>query len=112
MDNKMPRNTEANQKGMSEEDKAFANRLAGAHENQLESLGYYAASVALAVATKVPENILLRYTTGYIASRLAYVVAYAAPQIAEGNIRSLAFGASMAFTGLLYGASASAAASA
>lgn len=71
-------------------------RLNCAHVNQLETLGLFAAGVAASVARGKGESLNDAFAAWYLAARAAYVVAYAAPQVAGGGARSLAFGASLA----------------
>lgn len=84
----------------------LAIRLKNCHFNQLESLGLYAGAVAVAVAANVPPSTMHRLTSWYLKSRLAYVLAYSAPQVAGGMLRSLSFVASITSCILLYAAAA------
>lgn len=71
-------------------------RLACAHANQLETLALYAAGVAAAVARGRGDALTDVFATVYVAARAAYVLAYAAPQVAQGMLRTACFGTSMA----------------
>lgn len=106
MDNTKPRRREAETVSLPTEYRDLAIRLLNCHANQLESLGYYAAGVAVAVAVKVPAETLVKLTGLYIKSRLAYNLAYTMPQVAGGLLRSASFVASMASIGMLYAAAA------
>lgn len=67
-------------------------RLGGAHNNQLETLGMYAAGVVACVARGRDDWQLIALTASYLAVRVAYIVLYAGPPVAGGYLRSLAFG--------------------
>lgn len=84
-------------------------RLKSSHQNQLEMLGLYAAAVALAVAVRVDSDTVTRLTGWYVKGRIAYTLAYAAPQVANGALRSLAFFASCIPCVMLYFTAANAA---
>jgi len=87
-----PREINSTQKKSTDE---LVARLVGCHANQLESLGVYAAGIAAATAVGVPRDTLSNLASAYVASRALYIVAYAAPQVAQGLPRGLTFGASM-----------------
>lgn len=106
MDNRAPRDRAGQVKGLSPSDAALAARLLAAHHNQLETLGYFAGGVAVAVAARVPPPELSRLAGAYVAARVAYVTAYAAPQVAHGAVRTATFFAAMASIWMLYGAAA------
>lgn len=109
LDNTKPRAVDTQIEKMPQNLKDLTERLRASHNNQYETLGYYAAGVAVAVAVRVDPVTLSRFTGMYIKSRIAYNLAYAAPQVANGGLRSLAFLAAMISVGMLYGAAASAA---
>lgn len=106
LDNSKPRRREAETASLPVEYQNLATRWANCHANQLETLGYYAAGVAVAIAVKVPPETLVKLTSLYIKSRLAYNLAYTMPQVAGGFLRSACFVASMTFISMLYGAAA------
>lgn len=106
LDNTRPRDIDAQVSNTPEHVRELAGRLKASHANQLETLGLYAAGVAIAVAVRVPPPELARLTGWYIKSRLAYNLAYAAPQIGGGALRSLTFFAAMTSCVLLYAAAA------
>lgn len=106
MDNTNPRDKAGQIASLPKEYQGLAVRLASCHNNQLESLGYYAAGVAVAVAVRVPPETLAKLTGFYIKSRIAYTFAYAMPQVGKGVLRSLTFVGSMTSIGLLYAAAA------
>lgn len=105
-DNTNPREKDAQVASLPKEYQGLAVRLASCHNNQLETLGYYAAGVAVAVAVRVPPDTLAKLTGFYIKSRIAYTLAYAMPQVGKGVLRSLTFVGSMTSIGLLYAAAA------
>lgn len=105
-DNSKPRDRKGQEVGLSPDLQKVATRLLGAHNNQLETLGFYAGAVAVAVAAKVPPETLSKLTGYYIKTRIAYNVAYAAPQVAGGIFRSLTFLSGIAVTTMLYFAAA------
>lgn len=84
----------------------LAARLAASHNNQLETLGYYAGAIAVAVAVRVPPHALARLAGMYIKSRIAYNLAYAAPQVANGALRGVSFIASVTTIAIIYGTAA------
>lgn len=106
LDTSKPRRREAETASLPVEYQDISIRWANSHSNQLETLGYYAAGVAVAVAVKVPPETLARLTGLYIKSRLAYNLAYTMPQVAGGILRTACFVASMTSVGMLYGAAA------
>eukprot|EP00177_Eucheuma_denticulatum_P001028 GFKZ01001875.1.p1 GENE.GFKZ01001875.1~~GFKZ01001875.1.p1 ORF type:complete len:146 (-),score=12.59 GFKZ01001875.1:1081-1518(-) len=106
LDNSNPRDRDAQVASLPKEYQGLAVRLASSHTNQLETLGYYAAGVAVAVAVRVPPETLAKLTGFYIKSRIAFTLAYAMPQVAKGALRSLTFVGSMTSIGLLYAAAA------
>ena len=77
-------------------DRELASRLSSAHQNQMETLGLYAAGIAVAVATKTDTAVISRYATAYIVSRILYILAYAAPPVLAGRMRGLPFTAALA----------------
>lgn len=91
MNNKFPRDHDLQHKSLSPSDRQLAERLANSHKNQLETLGFYAAGIAVAVASRVPVPQLNMLAGVYVGARVAFSVAYAAPQVANGAIRSLSF---------------------
>ena len=105
-DNTKPRDTELQTAKMPPHIKDLTVRLRNSHLNQLETLGFYAAGVAVAVAVKVPPETLSMYTSLYLKSRFAFNLAYAGPQVAKGILRSLAWGASLVSAIMVYAAAA------
>lgn len=95
LDNRNPRDVDGQLKKLDPSSVALVKRLLASHNNQLETLGVYAAAVAAGVATRVPPSELNKLATVYISARVAFNVAYAAPQILHGLPRSLSFMASM-----------------
>lgn len=95
-------------KGVPEHIYDLVTRLKSCHYNQLEMLGLYAGAVAVAVAARVEPATLTRLTGWYIKSRIAYTLAYAAPQVAGGALRSLSFFASISSCFMIYYAAAGA----
>lgn len=89
----------------------LATRLKACHNNQLEMLGLYAGAVGVAVAARVAPDTLNRLTGWYVKSRLAYALAYAAPQVAGGALRSSAFIAASVSCIMIFYAAADASAS-
>lgn len=71
-------------------------RLACAHANQLETLALYAAGVAAAAARGRGDALTDAWAKVYVGARAAYIVTYAAPQVADGMLRSVCFVISMA----------------
>lgn len=106
--NKRRRDYAAETANMPKHLQELALRLKGSHENQLEMLGLYAGAVAIGVATRVPAPELARLTSWYIKCRIGYNLAYAAPQVGNGVLRSLTFFASMTSCILIYSAAAKA----
>lgn len=102
MDLSRPRDREGQVKGMSLGMQQLADRLLSSHNNQLETLGYYAAGVAVAVAVKVPVERLNLITGYFLKCRFAYNLIYAAPQVANGALRTIAFLGAMISCGMLY----------
>lgn len=95
LDNRRPRDLEGQLKRLDPGKAALVGRLAASHNNQLETIGVYAAGVAAAVATKVPAPQLNKLATVYVTARVAFNIAYAAPQVLGGMPRSLSFMFSM-----------------
>eukprot|EP00178_Gracilaria_changii_P007999 TRINITY_DN2477_c0_g1_i1.p2 TRINITY_DN2477_c0_g1~~TRINITY_DN2477_c0_g1_i1.p2 ORF type:complete len:183 (-),score=42.53 TRINITY_DN2477_c0_g1_i1:301-849(-) len=108
MDNRTPRDRGAQTAGMPKHIAALCDRLLACHNNQLETLGWFSAGVATAVAASVEPQQLAALASGYVAGRLAYTLAYAAPQLMGGVARSLAFVGSMSYVLRIYLAAASA----
>lgn len=106
LNNSKPRDIDGQTSKMPDQMKELADRLRSCHLNQIETLGYYAAGVAVAVAAHVPAANLVRLTGLYIKSRIAYSFAYAAPQVANGALRTIAFVSAMVSIGMLYAAAA------
>lgn len=110
-DNRNPRKFNADSSSVPDGKRELATRLLSCHNNQLETLGVYAAAVAINVAVTSADNppdYFLILTSLYVIFRAIYVVAYASPQIAGGYLRSLAFGGCIAslVTLLIYPATA------
>lgn len=78
-----------------EQDKEFADlqkRLLGAHQNQLESIGVYAAGVVAMVFRRGYTTWSVNYLCAqYLVFRVAYITAYIAPPVAKGYVRTLTF---------------------
>lgn len=110
LDNTQPRNEEQQIATMPKHLQELALRLKGSHLNQLEMLGLYAGAVAVGVAANVPPPTLQRLTSWYLKCRVAFNLAYAAPQVANGFLRSLSFMASLTSCFLIYAAAAKTAA--
>lgn len=70
---------------------ALLTRLLGAHQNQLELLGTYAAGIVANVARGKDDWLLVILSGLYIALRCAYVVIYAGPQVMGGYLRTIIF---------------------
>lgn len=87
-----PREINSTQK---EADDELVARLGGAHVNQLEMLGVYAAGIAAATAVAVPKDTVSTLAKIYVGSRALYVAVYAAPQVAGGAPRTICFGVAM-----------------
>lgn len=102
-------NSEGKQ-GIPEHIHGIVTRLKSCHCNQLEMLGLYAGGIAIAIAVRVQPETLTRLTSWYIKSRIAYTLAYAAPQIAGGALRSAAFIAAAGSCIMIYYAAADASA--
>lgn len=66
-------------------------RLSSAHANQLETLAMYASGILAAHLAMVPTSTINFWAAVFIIARIAYVIAYISPQIADGNFRTLAF---------------------
>lgn len=109
LDNSKPRSDQEETAKMPKHLQEIARRLRMSHLNQLETLGFYAGAVAVAVAARVPPAQLARLTSNYIKCRFAFNLAYAAPQVGKGVLRSLAFIASIISCFIIYGAAARAA---
>ncbi|CAN8063536.1 unnamed protein product [Agarophyton chilense] len=109
MDNSKPRDRSSQTAGMPKHIAALCDRLLACHNNQLETLGWFSAGVATAVAVKVPGDDIASLATSYVGLRVAYTLAYAAPQVASGALRSLAFVGSMSYIVRIYLAAAAAA---
>lgn len=92
------------------ETRELLHRLKSSHENQLETLGLYAGGVAVAIAVRANPDTLLQLTRWYVKSRLAYSLAYAAPQVGNGILRRLSFIAASASCLMVYFAAANASA--
>lgn len=106
LDNGNPRDHSKQTETMPKAYQELCKRLAASHYNQLETLGYFAAGVAVAVAMRVPESTLASLTGWYVKSRIAYNITYALPQYANGVPRSMAFLGAMTSVGMLYAAAA------
>lgn len=111
LNNKRPRDEDLHLSGMPKDLQELAMRLKNCHLNQLETLGLYAAAVAIGVAVRVPPQTLNRLTGYYIKSRVAYSFAYAAPQVGNGIVRTLTFLGSLASIMMLCAAAAETASS-
>ena len=109
-DNTRPRDKDAQMAGTPKEMRALAERLAGCHANQMETLALYAGAVACAVAARVPPDQLALLSGYYVRARVAYFCAYTAPPVAGGALRSLTFMGTITTIIMLYGAAANAAA--
>lgn len=94
-DNKNPRASQIADP-LKAETSALCTRLGNAHNNQLETLGLYAAGIAAGTAVGVPPTTMTKIARMYVGSRTAYVAAYTAPQYLDGNIRSVTWTASLA----------------
>jgi uncharacterized MAPEG superfamily protein len=77
--------------GMDENSYNMAGRLQASHENQLETLGIYAAGIAASLATPVKQAAIHTFAGLYLAARVLYNIVYAMPPIANGIFRSLLF---------------------
>ncbi len=97
-DNKDPRALNNQTKTLSPSSSAFVTRLTSAHVNQLEMLGMYAAGIAAGTAVGVSPNTMTQIAGLYIAARIGYVIAYAAPQVGNGALRTIAFGGAIGAT--------------
>lgn len=86
-DNTKPRGDES----VDEKTDQLVTHLSASHNNQLESLGPYAAGVAAATAVGVAPAVLANATATYVGARVAYCIAYMAPQICDGVPRSLSW---------------------
>lgn len=104
-------NKSERKQGIPEHIYEIVTRLKSCHYNQLEMLGLYAGGIAVAVAVRVQPETLSRLSSWYIKSRLAYTLAYAAPQIAGGALRSATFFAAAGSCIMIYYAAADASAS-
>ncbi len=93
--NTAPRDTAGQDKKVDPSKRALVDRLRGAHLNQLETIGVYAAGVAAATAVGVPAVTVSRAAKLYVGARVVFNISYAGPQIADGNIRSLSFTAAL-----------------
>lgn len=76
---------------LSAEQAYLQRRLIGAHNNQLETIGVYAAGIVANVTRKSLSWPIHLMAALYIAFRVIYVVVYVSPQVAGGYLRSLAF---------------------
>lgn len=81
-------------------------RLLGAHNNQLELLGAYAAGVAANIAMGKNDNALIVLCSVYIGARILWLIAYVSPQAAGGFIRTAFFAPCLASVMLLWGKAA------
>lgn len=73
---------------------AWVRRARNAHYNNLESLGFYASGVAMAIVAGVNPVLIGRLATQYIWSRILYNVVYIAGEErikTRGYLRSLVF---------------------
>lgn len=90
-DNAKPRAYSDQHDTFSDEKRALLTRLASAHNNQLETLGVYAAGVTAAFFSGSSRTLLNVMSAVYIGARVVYIAVYAMPQVASGYIRSLTF---------------------
>lgn len=105
-DNTKPRAADAQVANLPKHIQDLATRLKNSHVNQLETLGVFAGGVAVCLAVHVPAETLVKLTSNYLKSRLAFTLAYAAPQVAKGALRSLSFIASLGSLIMLFSAAA------
>lgn len=101
-DNTRPRDVDGAMKGVPKERAELAMRLHSAHANQLETLGIFGAAVATCVAVGAPLPRVTAASWTYVVARLAYNMAYAAPQIANGIPRTFTFVLSLSSMGWLW----------
>ncbi|KAI0561517.1 Membrane associated eicosanoid/glutathione metabolism-like protein [Gracilaria domingensis] len=90
-DNSAPRDHEGQKSSLPEEKREFMLRLLGCHNNQMESLGVYAAGVAANLAFGDSKTLLNVFTALYIVFRVIYLIVYSLPQYAGGYLRTAAF---------------------
>lgn len=106
IDNTKPRAAEDQTSNLPKNIQDLTTRLKNSHVNQLETLGVFAGGVAVCLAVQMPAETLVKLTSNYLKSRLAYTLAYAAPQVAKGGLRSLSFFACIGSLIMLYSAAA------
>lgn len=102
LDNARPRDRGAQTAGMPKAVRELCERLLACHHNQLETLGYFAASIGVAAAVGAPGNEIASLAGWYLRMRLGFVIAYASPQVAKGFVRSAFFMGSMACVFRIY----------
>lgn len=87
-----PRDTAKFTERMSPAQADLQRRLLGAHNNQLESIGMYAAGIVANIARK-PNDWLIHFLSAfYVMSRIVYIMVYMQPQVANGYLRTFVFG--------------------
>lgn len=106
IDNTKPRASDEQIANLPKHIQDLVTRLKNSHVNQLETLGVFAGGVAICLAVQVPGPVLVKLTSNYLKSRLGFTLAYAAPQVAKGALRSLSFVSSIACIIMLYSAAA------
>ncbi|PXF47393.1 hypothetical protein BWQ96_02873 [Gracilariopsis chorda] len=109
LDNARPRDRAAQTAGLPKTVRELCDRLLACHQNQLETLGYFAASIGVAAAVGAPGKEIASLAAWYVRMRLGYVIAYGAPQVAKGFVRSAFFIGSMAIVFRIYWVAARAA---
>lgn len=95
LDNKEPRQMENSLSQLDKSKRDLINRASGAHNNQLETIGVYAAGIVANSAVGVPSDDwqFIALAAAYIAVRVAYIAAYLGPPVLNGYLRSLVFAA-------------------
>lgn len=93
-DNTEPRKLEHSLSGISQDKRDLINRASGAHNNQLESIGVYAAGIVAnsAVGVRSDDWQFITLAALYIALRVAYIAAYLGPPVLDGYLRTGIFG--------------------
>lgn len=71
-------------------------RLLAAHHNGMEALPLFCGGVAVSVAAGVPVATMNMWAAVHVGTRLLFNVIYAAPPVANGLPRTMAWGASTA----------------
>lgn len=104
--NAHPRDHDLQTRHMSLSKRDFLARLQAAHDNQMETLGYYAAAISIAISVNVNSKRLHFLIVAFLVARVLFIVAYAAPQFAAGSFRTLAFVSCMVCIALIYVAAA------